>query len=107
MIDYSLWFDLLLAVILLILGIYAGWIYSKNRTKYNLALLIFFMILFVIEMSDLIIPGDYIIARLLNSLGIRLPGRIVLVIIWSLLVFTFLFYPNIQRFLNRRKMKNK
>lgn len=68
---------------------------------------IILMIFLVISSLDLILPGDNVLTKLANNLGIERDIRIVLAVIVSILFIAFLFYPEIKRFLIRRKMKNK
>jgi ABC-type uncharacterized transport system permease subunit len=107
MIDDSLLLDLLIFAIFLIIGIRAGVIFFRYRTKYNLAALIIIMIFLVVSVLDLFLPGSSIVTRLLDNLGFGMAIRILLVVIVSASLLAFLFYPDIKRFLIRRKMKNK
>ena len=105
MIDDNLLFHLLAGTILLIIGIHAGAIFLKWRSKYNLATLLVTIILFVGTILSYFYPGR--LNAILTSLGVGTAVRIMLVVIFIILLWTFLFYPDIKRFFSQWKMKNK
>lgn len=113
MINDSLLFDLLVSTILLIIGIRAAIVFSRSRTKYNLATLLVVIIFFIGTILSIFYPGklNSIVTILLsyvsNSPDVGIAARIFLILIFTILLCAFLFYPDIKRFLNRRKMKNK
>jgi len=113
MIDDSLLLDLLISTILLIIGIRAAIVFLRSRTKYNLATLLVIVILFVGTILSFFYPGklNSIVTRLLthvsDSPGIGITVRILLIVIFAVLLCAFLFYPDIKRFLSRRKTKNQ
>ena len=100
MIEGRLLFHLLVATIMLIIGIRAGAIFSKWRTKYNLATLVVIIIIFIGIVLNFLYPGE-----LIPGAGTAI--QILLAVIFVVLLSVFLDYPNIKRFLNRRKTKNK
>lgn len=102
MADNLLTFDFFATVILLVIGIRATIIFLRYRTKYNLATLIVVMIFLVISAVDLFLPEN-LITRLMDSLDIGTPLRILLIIVFTVLLLAFLFYPDIKRFLISRK----
>ncbi len=102
-----MYFDLFQFLVFLIGVIYIAIKFFRSRTKYNLAMFIILMIFLVISSLDLILPGDNVLTKLANSLGIERDIRIVLAVIISILFIAFLFYPELKRFLRRRKMKSK
>jgi hypothetical protein len=89
-----------IATALLIIGLYVGWIYFKNRTKYYLVLLITIIFLLALTVLDLFLPGYSLVDMFLDRVGIALPIRILLTIILSISFLVFLFYPNIKRLIN-------
>ena len=105
MIDNNLWFHLLAGTILLIIGLHAGAIFLKWHTKYNLATLLVIIILFVGTILSYFYPGR--LNTIFTSLGMGITGKIILVVIAIILLYAFLFYPDIKRFLSQRKTKNK
>ena len=107
MIDARLLFDTLAAGIFLIISIYIGGIFFRNRTKHNLAMFIIFMIFLIVKVLDLFLPGNSIVTRLVDSLGVGMAIRILLVVIFWVLLFAFMFYPNIKRFHSQRKNRNQ
>jgi drug/metabolite transporter (DMT)-like permease len=100
MIEGRLLFYSIASLILLIIGIRAGLIYFKWRTKHNLTTLVIVIILFVGGILSYFYPGELIP-------GAAIAIQISLGTIFIILLSTLLFYPNIKRFLARRKMKNK
>ncbi len=111
--DYYLLFHLLAATTMLIIGIRAGVMFLKWRTKYNLATLIIIAILFLGIILSFFYPGrlNSMIMPLLNKLpdttGVGIAVRILLVVIFMMLLCVFFFFHDIERFFNRRKKKNK
>ena len=100
MVDNRLLFYLIASIILLIIGIRAGAIYFKWRTKHNLTTLIIVIILFVGGILSYLYPRE-----LIPGTGIVI--QISLGAIFIILLSALLFYPDIKRFLIRRKTKNK
>ena len=94
MIDYLVYG--LAAAIFLIMGIRAAKVYSGNRTKYNLAVLIAIMIFLVLSLLNLFISVPSLIARLLSSLGVEVPIQIwiLLFVIFSVSLIAFFFFPS-------------
>jgi len=113
MIDDHLLFHLLAAAIFLVIGIRACVIFLKWRTKYNLTTLIIIIIFFVGTILSFFHPGklNYILAILLTNVSdspaVGIVVRILLALVFIVLLYAFLFYPDIKRFLIRRKTKNK
>lgn len=98
MIDYRLLLHLLTGIIFLSYGVRAFVIFLRRRTKYNLATVIVLTILLIGTTLNYFYPGS------LSFVGeFRVPSLVV----FSILLVLFLFYPEINRFLSRRKTKNK
>ncbi|MBI2854594.1 MAG: hypothetical protein HYX87_06725 [Chloroflexi bacterium] len=100
MINDRLLFHLVAGMMFLIFAARAYTIYSKRRTKYNLAMLVVVIVLFVL------IVLDYVYPRSLKYVG-GTPVQILLATISILSLLLFLFYPEMKGFLARRKMRDK
>ena len=98
--DNRLLFYLIASLILLIIGIRAGFIYFKWRTKHNLTTLIIVIVLFIGGIMSYLYPGELIP-------GAATAIQILLGTTFIILLSALLFYPDIKRFLKQRKMKNK
>jgi hypothetical protein len=113
MIDGNQWFNLLAFAILLILGIYVFLIFLRWRTKYNLATLIIIVIFLAVTAFDFLSPGKLssMLAKLIfvstDSAVVTKAVLILIGVIFTILLCTFFFYPDIKRFISRRKTKNK
>ena len=97
MIDDRLLLHVLAGMVFFVIGIRAYVIFSRWRTKYNLATLVVIIVLFVGTILNLLYPGR------LKFVG-ETEVVILLAIIFIILLWLFLFYPefaNIQ--LQRRK----
>ncbi len=99
MIDYRLLFHLLAGLIFVVTSISACQRYLKWRTKYNLAVLVVYILLFVGTILHLFYPYnlDFIGGRVVQNLFIA---------IFIVLLLAFLLYPYMIEFFNRRKIKN-
>ena len=103
MMDDRLLLYLLAGMITFIISIRAFVIFSRWRSKYNLATVIVTTIVLIGIILGYFYPGK--LDPILINVGTTV--RILLVVIFVLLLSVFLEYPNIKRFLNRRKAKNK
>jgi hypothetical protein len=100
MIDDRLLFHLLAGIVFLVIGIRAYFMFLKWRTKYNLATLIVIIVLFVGTILNYLYPGKLMFVSETEVL-------VILAIVFIILLWLFLFYPEINRFISRRKTKNK
>ncbi len=103
MMDDRLLLYLLAGMITLIISARAFVIFLGWRSKYNLATVTVTTIVLIGIILGYFYPGklDPILINVGNAV------RILLVVIFVFLLSVFLEYPNIKKFLNRRKMKNK
>lgn len=99
-------FDLILAVLFLILGVYAGVVFFRYRTKYHLTILIVIVLLLVSQVLDLLFPGRSSINRLFDVLGVGGAFRIPLLVTLLVLFLAFFYYPYVRWFFRKRKVKN-
>ena len=103
MIDDRLLLYLLAGTITLIISIRAFVIFFRQRSKYNLTTVIVLTIILIGITLGYFYPGK--LDPILTNIGTRV--KILLVLIFMFLLYTFLFYPEIKGIINRRKMKNQ
>jgi hypothetical protein len=103
MIDNRLLLYLLAGTITLIISVRAFVIFFRRRSKYNLATIIVMAIVLIGIILGYFYPGK--LDPIFTNVGTTV--RILLVVIFVFLLYTFLFYPEIKGFLSRRKIKNK
>ena len=99
MIDYRLLLYLLAGTIALIISVRAFVIFFRRRSKYNLTTTIVMTIVLIGIILGYFYPGK--LDPILTNVGTT--GRILLVVIFVFILYTFLFYPDIKRLLSRRK----
>ena len=103
MIDHRLLLYLLAGAIIFVINIRVFVIFFRWRSKYNLATVIVTTVFLMGIILGYFYPGK--LDPMLTNVGTT--GRILLVVIVVFSLSVFLEYPNIKRFLTRRKMKNK
>jgi len=94
----DLLFDIIAAGIFLYFSIRTGFIFFKRRTKYNLALFVITILILTGTILGHFYPGRL---NFIRGTGVQ----ILVVAIFTIFLMLFLFYPEIKRFLYRRKMK--
>jgi len=113
MIDDRLFLYGLLIFIFLVFSIRTGEIFLRRRTKYNLVQLILLIILLLSGIFSFFLPGklNLILTKLLtfisDSPSVHYAIRISILVIFALSLIAFFYYPNMKRFLARRKGKYK
>jgi len=103
MTDDRLLLYLLAGTITLIINIRAFLVFFRWRSKYNLATVIVTTLILIGIILGYFYPGK--LDPIFTNVGTT--ARILLVVIFVFLLYAFLFYPDIKRFISRRKTKNK
>lgn len=102
MINDRLLLYFLAGIITLIIDVFMFVIFFKWRSKYNLATLIVITLGLIGIILSYLYPGK--LAHIF--IGVSTRDRILLVVIFIFLLYTFLFYQEIKRFISRWKAKN-
>ena len=111
--DYRLLLYLLSFVVFSWMIISAGKVFLRWRTKYNLVRLVLFVNFLIFGIFNFLLPGKLgsILTKLSNfisdSPSVHHAIRISILVIFTVSLFAFFYYPYIKRFLARRKVKNK
>jgi len=105
MVDYRLILHLFLGTITMILCINAFIVFSRYRSKHNLASLIIVSIIFILIIMSYFLPLPEELITIITNIGVI--GNILLIVFFVFLLYIFLFYPEIKGFISRRKIKNK
>jgi hypothetical protein len=86
------------AVIFFCFTVYAGWIFIRYRTKYNLAVWVLLTALCLVSLADLFLPGEQIMMRVADYLGLTSSARVFFVIALPIVLLLIYFYPNLNKY---------
>lgn len=98
MVTYRFLFHFFAGLIFFLYGAKALVVLLKRRTKYNLAMLLVLVIFLVGTILDYLYP---------NRLAFVGDWQIPLLVVFSVLIFIFLFYQEFQGFIRKRKAGDK
>ena len=100
MMDYRFLFHLLAGFLLVVFGISSCQSFLRWRTKYNLAVLVVDILLFIGTILNFFYPNSL---KFIGESG----AQPLFVAIFVVCLLVFLSYPYISEFLSRRNTKNK
>ena len=98
MMDAHVVLDWVSAVIFLYFAIYTGGIFIRYRTKYNLAVWIILTAFCLVSIADLFLPGEHLLMRVADYLGLTTFTRGLVVIVLPILLLLIFFYPNLKKY---------